>query len=290
MDFVPSDLLSGLVNYNRQEIPSISILGKNPLDERLFTRLRLAPFSSLSSEWQHNQNQVLLESGQESNGKNDTFSLGWEVFSLGKMDLQATYKLYSSYDRTRSGTVESTTQVDSLTQDYSLPLRPFPALTVTPAYSREDYRSETSASGRLETRAQVPRITVFFVPLDWVNFKLDYIHKITTRLNDDLDLVKKNLDLVTTLRALRWGNIVHSYAYEHNGGEVAAGGTLSETDYRKTIHTLTVNFNIPQNNPVLESVTLSASYKRINYENLLSGRAGDNFTASSAVFEGILNF
>jgi hypothetical protein len=289
-DLVPLDVLSSSIDYGRQETPSITVLGKNPCDEHLSGNLQLSPFSNLSSAWQHSENRTVLESGKENAGNADNYSLAWTILSMERISLQSSYKLSSSFSRGPSGTDEGTTRINSLLQSYALSLKPFPILTVNTGFSQEDYQNEISGADRLETRMQIPSCNIIFDPLAWVRFSADYSLKTTTRLTDNSSRRKNNLGITTTFTVFGWGKISHTFEYEHNGGEVTAGGTLPDTDYKKTINSYTLNFNIPQGNPLIESIVLSVSYRLVDYNNLLTGREGDDFKASSIVFDGVLNF
>jgi hypothetical protein len=250
------------------------------------------PVNYLSSEWIYAQNQTVLLTGKEDKGQSNTYSLWWNMLSREYLNLQSTYTLYTSLNQSlaTSGTVESNSQINSLAQDYSLSYNPIPILTITPGFRQENYRNDTTGTALLETQMQQHRCSAILEPYRWVNFRADYAHKITTRLSDHTDRHKTNTGFTTTFKPFDWGTIIHSLEEEDNGGEVSASGALVETNYRKNLNTFTLNFNIPQNHPLLEGVIVNLTYKQVNFRNLLAGREGDNFDASSLTFEGILNF
>ncbi|MFH1347632.1 MAG: hypothetical protein ABIH22_02975 [Candidatus Margulisiibacteriota bacterium] len=290
MNLIPIDQITTSIDYNRQEKPSITVLGKNPLDEKFSSKVSLLPFENLPLDWQHSENQSILESGNENKGQSNAYSAIWTIISTENLSLTSSYKSYSTFSQSLSGTIESKTQINSFTQNYGLSYKPIEMLTIRPSYSQEDYQSEITSAGLLKTKMANPKINLTLDPFYWIGFNAYYDLKITTRLSDNVDKHKRNIGFATTLRPFDWGTIVYNTGYEHNGGEVSASGTLTESNYKKYTNDLALNFNFPQKHPLLETIILSFTYKHLKHRNLLSGREGENFDASSVVFEGVLNF
>ncbi|MFH1684144.1 MAG: hypothetical protein ABIA67_04595, partial [Candidatus Margulisiibacteriota bacterium] len=290
MDLIPIDQLTTSIDYNRQEKPSITILGKNPLDEKFSSNVRLLPFENLPLDWQHSENQSTIGGGNENKGNSNTYSTAWTIISTENLSLTSSYRSYSTFSQSISGTIESKTQINSFTQNYSMSYQPIEMLTIRPSYSQEDYQSEITSAGLLMTRMANPKINLTLDPYYWVGFNAYYHLKITTRLSDNIDKHKSNIGFTSTFSPFGWGTIVYNLGYEHNGGEVNASGTLTESNYQKYTNDLALNFNFPQTHPLLETIILSFTYKHLKYRNLLSGQQRDNFDASSVVLEGVLNF
>ena len=81
--------------------------------------------------------------------------------------------------------------------------------------------------------------------------------------------------------------MIYNLQDEINHGEVQAGA-FSDLDLKKVTQTLSLNFTVPQDNPILSSIVFVASVKKVDYKNLLN--SSDDFNAQLITFEGTLNF
>ncbi len=289
IDFNPVDIVSTNYDYNRQETPSVVIDGKNPKSERTVTNVNVTPHPALQTGWSHAEDFTINESARESSGNSDTYTTAWVPISYEKVKLGTTYTLYGRISDAPLGTLEVRTENRSFVQDYNLTLIPLSVVTITPGFAQEEYFNATSSSTQeLKTRNQTVRCKIGFKPLDRLTMDADYNLKVTTSISDNVNRHKNLMSLRTGLKVFSWGEFVHLLEDEHNEGEVQAGGVLPDIDYLKTTNTFSLNFNVPQDNPILSGILLTASYKLVKFENRL--RPSDNLFGYLMTFEGTLNF
>jgi hypothetical protein len=164
-------------------------------------------------------------------------------------------------------------------------LVPHQILTLTPGFTQENYKNQTDSAEPLESTAQTSKLRATLSPFSYLSSTGDYNLKVTSSKGQNRH--KSTIGVRTGYR-LDWGEVVWNLDEEHNRGEVQAGGVIPDIDYQKTTNTFSLNFNVPQDNPILSGILLTASYKMVNFLNLL--RAVDNFKATMLTFEGTLNF
>ena len=289
IDFNPVNIVSTSYDYNRQETPSVLVSGKNPKNEKQSTNIAVEPHSSLSTKWMYTEDHTINETASESKGDSNTYSANWRPISFEKFKLNSNYTLYNRKAVTPSGTFEVATDNRTFTQDYTLTFTPAAALSIAPGVIYEEYYNVRSTSTtELKTNNQTLKCTVSFKPHDKFSLDADYNLKVTTDATDNRNRHRNWSRITSKYRAFLWGELVYMLEDEHNGGEVQAGGTLPDTDYLKTVNTWSLNFTIPQENPILNSIILTASYKTVNFENRI--KSTDNLFASSLSFEGTLSF
>ena len=290
-DFSPIPMLQTSADYNRQETPSVTVLGQNPRSDRTATNVKLTPWSNFSSAWGYSENLTVNESILPSSGRSNTYTANWTMLSLEKIKLNSDYNYYFNTSNTPSGTIEVKNDTDSFVQNYGLTITPLPFISITPGFSQENYRNRTSTSTiELATVNQTAKCHVDFSPVSKFSMAMDYSNKITASITDNLNRPKTNITVRTSYRMFDWGEIVHTFDEELNRGEVQAGGTLPSIDYKRSTNTYNLNFNIPQDNPILSSVVLTASAKYVRFENYLTDQANQNLDAQIWTFEGTLNF
>jgi hypothetical protein len=290
-EFTPFSMLSTSADYNRQETPSVTVLGRNPKTERVATNVRLSPTSNFSSAWAYSEDLTVNESARESRGRSNTYNANWTILSLSKVKLDSNYNYYMRNSVAPSGTLETTTDTSSFTQGYNMTFTPLSFLSVTPGFAQEEYKNKTSLATReLITRNQTARCHIDLNPPGKVRISADYSNKVTASLTDNVNRPKSNISVRTSLQVFSWGELVHTMDLEENQGEVQAGGTLPQINYRRSANTYNLNINIPQDNPILSSMLLTATLKYVRFENFMADRASDNLDSSLLTFEGTLNF
>ncbi|MBI5701245.1 hypothetical protein HZC34_05335 [Candidatus Saganbacteria bacterium] len=289
VDFSPLDAISTNYDYNRQETPTVVVNGKNPKTERTVTGLSLTPNPAFSANYSRAEDFTVSEAALESSGLSNTYSSVWTPISHEKIKLGSNFQLFDRSARTPQGSIEVKTDTRSFVQDYTLAWTPLQILTFSPGFAQEEYYYLTSTtSAELKTRNQTVKCKINFKPIDRLGMDFNYNLKVTTSLNDNIDRHKSLVSVRTGCKVFTWGEIVHNLDDEHNQGEVQAGGVLPNIDYLKTTNTFSLNFNVPQENPVLNSLLLTAAYKLVKFENRVNPM--DNLSAYLLTFEGTLNF
>ncbi|MFH2034428.1 MAG: hypothetical protein ABIJ26_06975 [Candidatus Margulisiibacteriota bacterium] len=292
MDVQPISQITSSWDYNRSETPTVLVNGLNPLTERTAINARYTPFSFISTNYSYSEDYTVSDTAKESWGNGKTYSADWAMISLAIFKLNSKYTLYYRTATAPSGTTEVTTDTNTQTIDLSASFAPHPAIEIKPGYVIEDYRSLSTDQniGLLHTGNRTAKCAVDWKPMEWFAFSGSYSEKITGRIDPApaKDLRKADLGLKGTTRVFSWGDFVYDWKQENNGGEVLAGGTLSESQYIKDTTTYSMNFNVAQDNPILSSILFIASYKVVDYNNLKN--TSENFKASLLTFEGTLNF
>jgi hypothetical protein len=284
MDLTPMDKISTTADYNRQETPSVVTGGKNPLTERTATNVRVTPIGTINTGWAYSEDHTVHETGRESKGRSNNYTADWAPIQAEKVKLNTNFAYFYRTATTPLGTLESNTDTNTLTQNYNLTLIPFSVLSLTPGFTQENYLNVTDGT-KLESVAQTSKLNVTFSPYSFLSSTGDYNLKVTSSAGQNRP--KSTIGVRTGYR-LDWGEVVWNLDEEDNKGEVQAGGVIPDIDYKKTTNTFSLNFNVPQDNPILSGVLLTASYKLVNFINNL--RSLDNFKANLLSFEGTLNF
>jgi len=286
-ELTPISQLSASYDYNRQETPSVVVQGKNPMSERNSTNFKFSPFSNFSAGWGHSDDRTIHETARESSGKSDSYSADWNVISTDKIRFDSRFSKSDRSATTPSGTAESKSDTSSLNQDYTFTLTPHPIISISPGFTQENYQNTTDGKP-LDAQSQTTKCRIALTPFDRYSSSLDYAKKITSSAG--VGRPKYNLGWRNNFRIFDWGELIWNLDEEHNQGEVQAGGTLPDLDYFKVTDSYSLNFTVPQDNPILSAVVLTASYKLVIYDNRLPGRDTDDLKASLMTFEGTLNF
>jgi len=284
MDLTPMERFSTTADYNRQETPSVVTGGKNPLTERTATSIRATPIGTINTGWAYSEDHTVHDTGRESKGRSNNYSADWAPIQAEKIKFNTSFSYFYRTATTPLGTLESNTDTNTLTQNYDLTLTPFSMISLTPGFTQENYLNVTDGA-KLESMAQTSKLRVTLSPYSFLSSTGDYNLKVTSSAGQNRP--KSTIGVRTGWR-LDWGEVVWNLDEEDNKGEVQAGGVIPDIDYKKTTNTLSLNFNVPQDNPILSGVLLTASYKLVNFINNL--RALDNFKANLLSFEGTLNF
>ncbi|MBI5700085.1 hypothetical protein HZC35_07285 [Candidatus Saganbacteria bacterium] len=284
MDLTPMERFSTSADYNRQETPSVVTGGKNPLTERTATNVRATPIGTINTGWAYSEDHTVSDTGRESKGRSNNYTADWAPIQAEKVKFNTNFSYFYRTATTPLGTLESNTDTNTLTQNYDLTLTPLSQVSLTPGFTQENYLNVTDGA-KLESTAQTSKLRVTFSPYSYLSSTGDYNLKVTSSAGQNRP--KSTIGVRTGWR-VDWGELVWNLDEEDNKGEVQAGGVIPSIDYKKTTNTFSLNFNIPQDNPVLSGVLLTASYKLVNFINNL--RALDNFKANLLSFEGTLNF
>ena len=289
-ELVPISILALSLDHNRQESPSVLVEGKNPKSEKTSTRVGLTPLPYLSTSWDHSEDSTIHETGRESSGKSDGYSVGWQIYKTDNFVFGSNFNKSQRTDQAPSGTRESVkTETETFTQDYGMTYKPVTELSLSPGYSQQDYQYRSEIDPPLNAISQTSRFSLAYDPFASTQVRFDYKDKATSTPTVD-PRHKINWDINIKHQVLNWGELVVSQNEEHNRGEVQANGKIPDIDYATVGRSLTLNFTVPQENPVISAILFGLSYKTVDFDNRLSGRAEDNFFASMMSFEGTLKF
>ncbi|KPJ64222.1 hypothetical protein AMJ44_13205, partial [candidate division WOR-1 bacterium DG_54_3] len=142
-----------------------------------------------------------------------------------------------------------------------------------------------------ETENQTYNAGIILSPHPRLSLSTNYSRKATKIIRDwkleRQERRKETTDSKISYQAFAWGTLIYGHQHERNGGEVQAGA-VADLDLEKTTQTLSLNINIPVDNPVLSSFVFTASLKQVDYRN--NKNRDDDFRASLSTFEGTLNF
>jgi hypothetical protein len=188
------------------------------------------------------------------------------------------------------------TDTNSFSQDYALNLLPHPLLPIILGINIENYHNQNnhplSASRiNLQTENQTLTAGLTWSPDVKFSFRSDYNLKIT-KIVQDLSLTPQSrqktlFDNNVSYKIADWGTVSYDRLDEINGGEIQAGA-IADLNLQKVTETLSLNVNLPVNNPVLSSFVFVASIKSVDYKNLKN--TSEDFKAALTTFEGTLNF
>lgn len=289
VELAPIDMLNATYDKTRSEVLTVLVNGKNPRNDRNATNIKLMPHPAISANWGYSEDFTVHETALESSGRTNTYVADWMPISLEKVKLNLNYNLFDSFARTPSGTIETINHTDTFDQTYKLTFTPLPILSITPGIIQQDYLFQANTSpDDLKARNQTVNCVAFFKPMEQLSFDFNYNLKVTTRLSDNINRHKGNISLKTGYKAFSWGDLIYSIEEENNQGEIQAGGTMPNLNYLKTTNTLSLNFNIPQDNPVISSIVVTASFKMTKYQDRLT--PANSLLASLFSIDGALNF
>ncbi|MFC1496568.1 hypothetical protein ACFL52_04055 [Candidatus Margulisiibacteriota bacterium] len=283
----PFKIVSSKFNLTRIETPSILVSGKNPLDEAASCSLSVDPSTRLNGSIAHTNRSGIDDFGRESGSRTNTY-----VFNI--IPIQSKYVVFSNglnlfYQNAgdKRGTTEVDTEEQRFTQEFSLTFKPLNTLTLIPAFKNTNYWRLKTNEAFLKTSAQTSKCTMKIGISDY-SLTGDYSNKVTTRLVNYTVRHKAAVGLRLSKKIFKWGTVVVSHDYEHNRGEVLPVGSFPDTDYQKKTNQISINYEIPQENPVLSSMLFIATLKEVDYVNNLN--TSDNLKANMVTFEGTLNF
>ncbi|MBU1026336.1 MAG: hypothetical protein KKA31_01235 [Candidatus Margulisbacteria bacterium] len=289
-ELVPISILALSLDHNRQETPSVLVQGKNPKSEKTATRVGLTPLPYLSTSWDHSEDATTHDTGRQSSGRADSYTVGWQIYSTDNYSFNSNFNKYNRSDQAPSGTWESVkTESESFTQNYGMTYKPLETLIISPSFSQQDYQYRSEIDPALNASSQTSRLALAYDPFSTTQIAFDYSDKGTsTQTVAPRHKINWNLDIKH--QVLNWGELVLKQNEEHNRGEVQANGKIPDIDYTTVGRSLALNFTVPQENPIISAILFSLSYKTVDFDNRLSGRAEDNFFASMMTFEGTLKF
>ncbi|MBU0687556.1 MAG: hypothetical protein KKB81_06910 [Candidatus Margulisbacteria bacterium] len=289
MDFTPWDPVVSAFDHNRTETLTLVVGKENPRTERTAANVKVLPHSSVTVNWAGAWDHAFQETGSHTRGNSDTYTATWVPLAWGYLKLTGNYKLYGRNALAPSGTAEVTTNTYTFSQTYSVSYIPFSFLTITPAFTQEDYLNYNNSSSRVytDTVDQTTSVSVAYAPLSNLDVTSGYNLKVTHNEVDGANLHKSIVSASARYKVWTWGSLTYDWSKENNHGEVQAG-SLADLDLEKVIDTWALNVTLPQNNVILTSIVLTASFKHVNYINHKS--PSDNFDAGLVTFEGTLNF
>lgn len=289
VDLTPVAVVAASYDYNRQETPSVVIENKNPMTERTATNVRLTPHPAIGLAWMYSNDHTIHETAKESLGDSDTYNADWTPIAREKIKFNMRFNLFRRNYLAPQGTFEAKTDTNTFNQDYTLTFNPWTVFSLTPGFGQEDYYNFVSTTAApLRSRNQVTKCNLSYKPIDKLSFDGDYNLKVTTSLADNINRHKSLESARAGFKPFSWGELIYLLEEEHNEGEIQAGGVLPDLNYLKTTNSLSLNFNIPQDNPILSSILFIAALKQTYFENRL--RPADNLFAKMMTFEGTLNF
>lgn len=299
MDLTPFSQLNTTLDHNRQERSTVVVGGTNPLSERTAANVRYNPFSWLSGGWAWSESQSIPETGpsKKTTGRSNSYNASYTPISWDKVKASSTFTLSDNMQSAPSGTLEGIeTNTNTFNQSYSVSLVPHPNAPVTLGFARENYQNRNNnpiPGSTIETETENDTITagITVTPMPTLTLSSNYNIK-TTRVLKDLNVspearTKTIWDNKATYQLFSWGTLVYTRQDEKNGGEVQ-GGTMANLNLEKTTQTLSLNVNLPVDNPVLSSFVFIASGRQVDYKNLAN--PSDDFTALLITLEGSLNF
>jgi hypothetical protein len=299
-DLTPFNELTATYQNDRQETPSAYIenLG-NPGYERTYSTIRYSPLSNVGLGWSGNWDENVQDNGAQSRSTSNTYSIDYKPvipksvlgISLPTENLSVTTRASRTQRWSSSTPYEgsrSITRGRTNTGDVGLTYYPHPLLTITSGMNVEMYWNNVEPDGvDTDTVNLTYRAGTIYRPDPKWNLSANYNRKETTDRKTWTTLPKEVIDAHATYKVFTYGSLTYDWEREMNRGEVLAG-SISELDLLKMTNGLTFTVSIPQNNVVLNSIRLDATWKQVEYEDRLS--PGNNFTANRLSFEGTLNF
>ena len=295
-DLIPIKQLSTSLDYTRQETLSVVIEQRNPLTERTSTNVRVMPYSWITGTWGYSQDYTFSEAARENQGYSNTYTIDYKPIDFEKIKLDARFRKYFRWAQSPYGTDEvKEDTTNSFAQDYNLTLIPFKNLSITPGFALEDYNFVTTTSTQeTNSRIETVKCRLSYTPTSQISNTSDYSLKTTYALKPTFDeeraLHKSTLSSSTSYQVFDWGQVVQRYNEEKNGGEVQASGTISDINYEKFTNQWSLNFTMPQDNPILSSIVLSVNWKWVRFLNKMKDKSSESFDAQMWWGEGSLNF
>lgn len=301
MDFIPFSPLTSSFDHNRQEKTSFTLGGANPLTERSTATVRLTPLAWLSGGWNGTNSQAIPETGSinRTAGQSNAYDLTIVPLSFDRFKLTGRFALSGNVQTAPTGVTGETqynTDTNSFSQTYTAVITPLAILPLTVGWTSENYRNKNDhplTASRIDTETLNDTLSLgaTFTPVPEFSLISTYNQKITRVIHDLVlppqDRQKTVLSGKINYRPVSWGTISFEREDEHNGGEIQAGA-VAALNYEKSTQTISLNLNLPVDNPVLTSFVFIATIKGVNYKNL--NNSNDDFNAARTTFEGSLNF
>lgn len=294
MDLSPFDVLQGALDHNRQEKLSYVTGGENPRTIRTAGTARFSPFSWFSTGVNLAKGETIPETGSanKTTSRTNNYDADYAPISFDKIKLSSRFNVSDGYQTAPLGSALVKTDTRTLSQSYTLFLNPITILPLNFGLTQEDYNNKnnsTTSPVTTETQNQTITASVTFNPprLSQLSLSADYSKKITRDLRANASRPKTTTNGKASYQVLSLGTLTYDYSEERNQGEVQAGSVV-DLDLKKTTQTISFNFTVPIDNPVLSNFLLQASLKQVNYKNYKNST--DDFQASLMSFEGTMNF
>ncbi|MCX5750806.1 MAG: hypothetical protein NT099_03945 [Candidatus Saganbacteria bacterium] len=290
LDFVPIKPLVSSLDHNRIEDLAVIVGGRNPRTDRTSANVTYVPFSFTRLTWNLAQDGAILANGNVSGANSNTYTCDISPYTSPLWRIDANFKLFSKYAFAPQSTGEVLTNTDSFSQQYHLVFTPFTFLTLVPGLSQEDYFNHDNAvinQVYTKTQNQTATCKLTLLPMPSLTLTSDYLLLITKDFvggsNKNKNVLANRLDY----KFMGWGTLAYDWIYENNGGEVQ-GGILTDLNFTKNTHGLTVKINLPVDNPVFAGFVVDLGYKLVDYVDHKT--SANNFQASLLSFEGAINF
>lgn len=292
IDLNPYDFLTSALDHNRQEKTSYVSGGENPRSIRTTGNARLAPVSWFSAGVNAAKGETIPETGgaNKTTSRTINYDADYTPISFSLIRFNARFLSSTTYQTAPLGSEHVKTDTDTLSQNYTLGLTPLPFLPFNFGFIQEDYKNRNnSVTSPVTTETQNQSLTaaINLSPLPQLTLGADYNRKITKDLLAQASRPKTLTNGKISYQVFSWGTLLYDINEERNLGEVQAGSVV-DLNFRKTTQTLSFNFTIPFDNPVLTGLLLQASLKQVDYLNYKNST--DDFKASLMSFEGTLNF
>jgi hypothetical protein len=301
MDLVPINQINTALDHNRQERSTVVVGGANPTTQRTSGTVRFTPFSWISAGWNGSQSESIPETGAQfkTTGNSNAYQANWIPVSFDRFRLTSNFTASNNRQTGPSGTYEGiATDTDIFTQNYTFNFIPHPNAPIEIGYTIENYQNENNTPDpfdkiNTETENTTIKAGVTITPMPALSLSTNYSEK-TTKVIQDVDVTlvgqerkKTVLESQAIYQVFDWGTLVYDRQEENNNGEVQAG-TVANIHIERLTQGLSLNINVPVDNPVLSSLTFIASMKVVDYKN--KDNSQDDFTATLTTFEGALNF
>ncbi len=290
-DLIPVSQVSIGFDRNRQETLSVIVAGRNPMSERTALNTKYSPLSILTFSWNGAWDSSLQESGAETKGRSNNYSIEWLPISLYQLTLSTRLNTYDRASEVTQPTLARTeTLTKSLSGNYDLTYNPFPIpiLTLAAGIGHENFWNLVKPEERkTETFNITGRTGITYKPMPELELSGNFTQKITEDRAGNLGRRLKNvIDLHCGYNIFN-GTLNLDFEHEYNGGEVLAG-SLSDLDYAKKTSSIGFESTLTQPAMILSSIVLRALWKQVIYENYKNH--GDDFLAHLFAIEGTLNF
>ena len=228
-------------------------------------------------------NRSVQETGTENNGNSNSYSVNYTPYSTPTFRVSTDIKKYDMASIPSAGTKTAT---DSFANVYNVTYVPFSPITLTSLLSYENYfnRLGTSLSDTINLEGD---FGLKYAVSNELSLSTSFIHKSTVNKRTKDIFPKEVVDAGAAYRVFTWGTLTYGFEQEINKGEIQ-GGVFTNLNLSKASHSLSLDFNIPQDNVILSSIVLKLLWKQMNYIN--NYNTADNFIAQLWSFEGTINF
>ncbi|MCX5726225.1 MAG: hypothetical protein NT030_03420, partial [Candidatus Saganbacteria bacterium] len=276
LNFSPWQNLSTSFDKNRQETQRVTIGGQNPLTESSSANVMYTPFTNLYLNSMWTWNRSVQETGTENNGNSNSYSVNYTPYSTSTFRVSTDIKKYDMASIPSAGTKTA----------YNITYVPFSPITLTSLLSYENYfnRLGTSLSDTINLEGN---FGLKYAVSNELSLNTSFIHKSTVNKRTKDTFPKEVVDAGAAYRVFTWGTLTYGFQQEINKGEIQ-GGVFTDLNLSKASHSLSLDFNIPQDNVILSSIVLKLLWKQMNYIN--NYNTADNFIAQLWSFEGTINF